>query len=64
MRKRNIERDGECAGGVTFRPSKETVRQLMELAELWGENRSRAIVRAVQLAYNVTFPTRLPSQKA
>jgi metal-responsive CopG/Arc/MetJ family transcriptional regulator len=41
---------------VSVRLSSETLRQLEELREEWGENRSQAIARAVQIAYDVTFP--------
>ena len=37
---------------TTARLSAETLRQLAALASLWGENKSRAIARAIALAYS------------
>jgi hypothetical protein len=48
---------------VSFRPSPEVLRQLSELGAVWGENRTQSLVRAIQIAYHVMFPARVPSQK-
>lgn len=37
---------------LTFRVSPETLRQVDYLAALWGENRSAAIIRAIQIIYS------------
>jgi hypothetical protein len=48
---------------INWRPSRESKRQLEELMQKWGENKSGAITRALQIVHSLEFPRKKKAPK-